>query len=321
MEVNMRGVRGVISFLIACFVLSSSVHGAKIEQKKKQEESSTFWIVAEGITFILVGGGIYFLVPGEPSQDMAPGHIKNLVKITYNNRINNKISLKNVENPVDNGKQEKIDDKLLDNLGFNEEEKDWIRFLAGEEISDENFPFKSCEAFRQTGNDELKKFKAKKIDYYKLQLESLHNYVQLLFPNLPPGVANKDFYLNRNLNGWKNLLQNCPAIKLKIQNQMKLNLLVMLEFWNFNVDLDKHSEITNISANKESIIFKRGGDHNNLRFTRVLNCLRLFGLHKEHELLFNSVENNNEIMNIINSEISLSESKKFWLETKNVAAV
>ena len=244
-----------------------------------------------------------------------------MVKIADNNEINNKISLKNVENPVDNGKQGKIDDKLLNNFGFNEEEKDWIRFLAGEKVSDTDFPFKSCEAFRKTANDELKKFKAGKINYYVLKLESLHNYVQLLFPNLPPGVANKDFYLNRNLNGWKSLLQNYLSIRLKIQNQMKLNLMTMLEFWDFNFDLDEHSEITNISANKESIIFKRGGDHNNLRFTRVLNCLRLFGLHKEHELLLSSIENNDEIMSIINSDDNLSESKKFWLETKNVESL
>ncbi len=304
----MGGVRGVISFLIACFVLSSSVHGAKIEQKKKQEESSTFWFVAGGM-FILFAGGIYFFVPGELSSKN-----KDLVKIVG---VNNKISLKNVGNPVDNEKQEKIDDELLDNLGFNEKEKDWIRFLAGEKVSDTDFPFKSCEAFRQTGNDELKKFKAKEIDYDKLQLENLHNYVQLIFPNLEHGMFNEDLYLNRNLNGWKNWLKN-KNLRSEIQKQLKLNLLLMLEFWNFNVDLDKELEIKQISANKESIIFKRGGDHNHLRFTRVLNCLRLFGLHKEHELLLSSIENNNEIMNIISSDNSLSESEKFWLGTKNV---
>ena len=309
----MRGVRRVISFLVACLVLSSNAHGAKVKQKKNQNESSTFWCVAGGM-FILVAGGIYFLVPGKPSnENIIP--IKNLVEIA---NVDNEALPKDVGNPLYAEKQEKIDETLLNNLGFNNREKTWIRLLAGEEISDTSFPFKSCGTFRQTGNDELKKFKVGAIDYKKLQLEDLHNYVQLIFPNLEHGMFNEDLYLNRNLNGWKNLLQNHLSTRLKIQNQMKLNLVVMLEFWNFNVDLDEKSEIKQISANKKSIIFKHGGDHNCLRFTRVLNCLRLFGLHKEHELLLSSVENNEEIMSIINSDDNLTESKGFWVKTKNV---
>lgn len=305
----MRGVRRVISFLVACLVLSSNAHGAKIEENEKQVKSSAFWLAAGSGLFILVTGGICFLVPGESSEtnlnkQIVPKHIGDLTNIA--DRID-PMSSKNIENVL----------ALMRSLGFNDREITWICFLSGLDILDTSFPFKSCEAFRQTGIDELKKFKAKEIGYDKLQLENLHNYVQLIFPNLECGVSNKDLYLNRNLNGWKNWLKN-KNLRSEIQKQLKLNLLLMLEFWNFNVDLDEKSEIKQISANKESIIFKRGGDHNHLRFTRVLNCLRLFGLHKEHELLLNSIENNNEIMSIINSENSLSKSKKFWLETKNV---
>ena len=296
----MRGVRRVISFLVACLVLSSNAHGTKIEKSKKQEESSVFWLAAGGGLFILVAGGVYFLVPGKPSnENIIP--IKNLVEVANVN--NETLPKKDVGNPLYAEKQEKIDETFLNSLGFNDREKTWIRFLAGEEISDTGFRFRSCGAYREASNNDL---------------ENFHDYIQIVFPNeSKSGYANEDLYTGANLKSWKRLIKN-ESVRFKIQKQLNLNLIRILEFWNFNVDLGKNSEIKKISANKKSIIFKRGGDHNHLRFTRVLNCLRLFGLHKEHELLLSSIKNNNEIMNIINSDNSLTESKKLWVQTNEM---
>lgn len=185
-------------------------------------------------------------------------------------------------------------------LGKNKREGNWIKFLSGEEIQGKIFKFKSCEEFRKASDKKL---------------ESYHDYIQVVFPNLEQsGYANQDLYLNKNLEKWKELMQD-EELRLKIQKNLKLNLIRILKFFGFEVTLDENSEITKLVAKKDSVVFKPW-NHNSLRLTRVLKCLKIFGLDNEYNLIINSISSNNEIMTKIQKNSTLKESYEYWIKAK-----
>ena len=190
-------------------------------------------------------------------------------------------------------------------LGENKREVNWIKFLSGEEIQDESFKFQSCEEFRKA-NDK--------------NLESHHDYIQVVFPNLEQsGYANKDLYLNKNLKKWQDLMQDLE-IRLKIQENLRLNLIRILTFFGFEVTLGDSSKIIKLKAKTDGVAFKLG-NHNGLRLTRVLICLKIFGLNREHQLIIDSINSNKEIMKLVNGNSTLKTSYGFWLNSRKNACL
>ena len=198
------------------------------------------------------------------------------------------------------GKNENVKDVNKKWKGENKREGNWIKFLSGEEIQGKIFKFKSCEEFRKA-NDK--------------NLESHHDYIQVVFPNLEQsGYANKDLYLNKNLEKWKELMQD-EELRLKIQKNLKLNLIRILKFFGFEVTLGEDSEITKLVAKNDGVAFIPG-NHNSLRLTRVLKCLKIFGLDNEYNLIINSINSNKEIMTKIEKNPTLKKSYEYWIKSK-----
>ena len=185
-------------------------------------------------------------------------------------------------------------------LEENKREGNWIKFLSGEKIQDESFKFQSCEDFRKA-NDK--------------NLESHHDYIQVVFPNIKKSsYANQDLYLEKNLKKWQELMQNLE-IRLKIQKNLKLNLIRILKFFGFEVTLGENSEITKLVAKNDGVVFNPG-NHNSLRLTRVLKCLKIFGLDNEYNLIIISINSNKEIMTKINKNSILKNSYEYWIKSK-----
>ena len=198
--------------------------------------------------------------------------------------------------------------KIFSNKGikaFDKKEQTWIKFLMGEQIDDKNFLFKSCNEFRSASDNDL---------------EGCHDFIQAVFPNLEKsGYANQDLYLNKNLKKWQDLMQDLE-IRLKIQKNLKLNLIRILTFFGFEVTLGDSSEIIKLTAKTDGVAFKPG-NHNGLRLTRVLICLKIFGLNREYQLIIDSINSNKEIMKSVKDDSTLKTSYEFWLNSKKTACL
>ena len=200
--------------------------------------------------------------------------------------------------------------KLCSNKGikaFDKKEQTWIKFLMGEQIDDKSFRFNSCNEFRTASNNDLEKY---------------HDFIQAVFPNLEKSSCeNPDLYLNKNLKKWQDLMQDLE-IRLKIQENLRLNLIRILTFFGFEVTLGDSSKIIKLKAKTDGVAFK-SGNHNGLRLTRVLICLKIFGLNREHQLIINSIKSNEKIMNSVNecSDSGLGKSYKFWLDSSKTACL
>ena len=173
-------------------------------------------------------------------------------------------------------------------INFEKREVNWIKFLCGEEISDSSFVFSSCDKFREADDKKL---------------EEYHNYVQVVFPSFDKSsFANQDLYIGKNSEKWKEIMSN-PDLRSKIQENMRLNLIRMLKFWEFDLVIDGR-KITSLSSKNNASPFING-NHNGSRMTRVLKCLKLFGLNNEYDL----------IMDDINKNHSKCDSYKYWKNT------
>ena len=174
----------------------------------------------------------------------------------------------------------------------------WIKILSGEEVSYSAFPYKSGNELRQQ-ND--------------IMLESCHNYIQVFFPNLvKSNYHQENLFINNCKNEWRIALNNDPILLGRIQIQLKLNLVRMLQFWGFDVESreinpdSKNIVIEKISV-KSDVNPNDFNNHNNQRVTRVLHSLRLFGLHEEHQ----------KFLQILNTHYSHHSSSSYWNSTKD----
>jgi hypothetical protein len=189
----------------------------------------------------------------------------------------------------------------------------WIDFLSGCIINpnklspDEQFPYNNVQAFRDDNNTNL---------------ESYHNYIQAIFPNYAISkAANATLYLkNTDLTTdgstpddvLKYLLNKSKLLRHKIRLNMMLNASRMFRFWGLEYTTDYNGNPilrtgrwsragTKLSAN----------DHNNLRVTRVLYSLEIFGLWKMKKVLFNALKNNY-------GRLDGSKSMPFWGKVANI---
>jgi len=201
----------------------------------------------------------------------------------------NKKEIETVIDEIFNNRMPLLNNKRVEEIskfGFNKDEVNWIKFLAGGEsgkLSDgSEFRYKSYLDFYYDSQKETHSIK-----YHPL--EAHHNYIQILFPARDKsGVTNKDFYLDKKIKNWENFLKTNLDIYAAIKTHLMANLLHMLKFWKFNVTIENGTLISIKPTNNQ--VFGSPTDHNNLRITRVMHSLRLFGLHNEHELLLKALE-------------------------------
>jgi hypothetical protein len=145
---------------------------------------------------------------------------------------------------------------------------EWVRFLAGETVAGLRYP--NCQAFRVDSD---------------IHLENYHDYVQVVFPSWEPsGYHNKDLYIRDKVETWKALIKECPSLARNIQLNIQLNAIRMLHFWGYRFYFTQDAPnvpgvvrvFVNLEDNPNSPLHKLG-DHNELRVTRFLEALVMFG--------------------------------------------
>jgi len=100
--------------------------------------------------------------------------------------------------------------------------------------------------------------------------ENNHDFVQILFPNRNASKhANEHVFLGQGDDVIKDLIQS------DFQSKLKDSLPKMLSHWGFKIDSTGNVTLDSYKFDntKKYVIIK---NHNQLRITRVLECLRLF---------------------------------------------
>jgi hypothetical protein len=151
---------------------------------------------------------------------------------------------------------------------FSPRELLWIKFLAGDTV--QGFRYENCQAFRMDSDSNL---------------ETKHDYVQVLFPSWAPShFANPDLYIRDKVDLWKALVRECPTLALNINLNIQLNAIRMLHFWGFKFAFEE--DLLNVpSTGRVFVVLKdnpnsplhEDGDHNALRATRLIGALKMFG--------------------------------------------
>ena len=123
-------------------------------------------------------------------------------------------------------------------------------------------------------------------------METSHNYVQIVFPTAEQSCySNSDLYFDRlGKDKWSDFFTNNKNIFEKIRYNLNLRLIHMLKFWGFQVNINNKTQKIESLSVSESKVLQKDFDHNQQRFTRVLHCLRLFGLNDEYKLLIDIVK-------------------------------
>jgi len=120
----------------------------------------------------------------------------------------------------------------------------------------------------------------------RFNLEHIHNYIQWMFPIIEPS------YFNRET---PKLTQE-DIDKFHEDNTLKTNLIrslmTILEFWGLKIDLEENNEIIvcrsiNFETNKECWVEPK--NHNHLRMTRVIHCLKILGLEKCAQAFYEAI--------------------------------
>ena len=172
----------------------------------------------------------------------------------------------------------------------------WVKLLCGKPA--QGFVYSSTKQFRDDNDGHL---------------EGHHDYIQLMFPNdRPSSFQHSNLCIQKCYNEWDDVLKNNPNILPIIQNELRLNLIRILKFWKLDTKFtikDGKVDISQIQFfDAKSSPLNISGDHNNLRATRVLYALRLFGLNKEHKLFLDE----------LNREFPTHSSTKYWNDTKEM---
>ncbi len=145
--------------------------------------------------------------------------------------------------------------------------------------------------------------------FWKLSVgpEKYHDFVQILFPNRKLGQHNKSLFLGEDQRIINDL------IKLGFPQRLKTALPAMLSHWGFQIDSDGNVTLDQTKTrNTKSYVIKK--DHNQLRISRVLECLRLF---KSSDSYLNNISSSffTQLETLVASNKSnsdLSQSMVFW---------
>jgi hypothetical protein len=162
--------------------------------------------------------------------------------------------------------------------GFIEQELNWIKFLIG--ANAEGFPYRNCMEFLLDSDSNL---------------ESKHNYVQIILPSLRPSAhANIGLHILHKINTWGDLLTQCLTARELIRLNMILNAIRMLRFWGFRfVFIRNNGRILIVLNDNPNSPLHRVGNHNRLRATRLMEALRMFGCFELADILRSLLSNDN----------------------------
>lgn len=137
------------------------------------------------------------------------------------------------------------------------------------------------------------------------RLESVHNYIQWMFPNPVPSQFQPDTPL---------LTQEAiDLIKAdeEIQANMKHSLLIMLRFYGFDLEQNAQGVIFIRRGRRwdtDSLRWVTENNHNYLRLTRILTCLMLVGMEDYAIALYDALEH----VYADNSALVGAKTLKFW---------
>lgn len=192
-----------------------------------------------------------------------------------------------------------LEQKYLTNNDFNKQSKQNIFF------GNDFYWFGFCLGiFKDSQNRLLEDI----LNFDNNKKESEHNYIQWLFPISTIGMGDSEprtFTLQTY-----NILKVNPKLFNAVQEGLRKSFYSMFNFWGQNLEKknDKY-EISKINQELENswII----NTHNYLRMNRILQCLRLFNLHKERDAVFNYLES--VVSSLKHKNISLEKSfDNFW---------
>ncbi|MDR3317290.1 MAG: hypothetical protein LBS71_00600, partial [Puniceicoccales bacterium] len=147
---------------------------------------------------------------------------------------------------------------------FSSREQAWIKFLCGETVLSEGnsscFTYPNLRGF---WNDSRR------------NIEKGRKWDQVVFPSWrSSAVANKDLFISKNVNLWKELLEKCPAVRGNIVLGMQMSAICILHFWGYTFSFNDDGVVLKDNPNSPLRDF---GNYNNLRGTRFLQALELFG--------------------------------------------
>lgn len=112
------------------------------------------------------------------------------------------------------------------------------------------------------------------------QLEAVHNYIQWLFPNARPSGPNPTAPLLND-----EMIEAFASDPL-LRTNLRSSFLRMLRFYglDYNVATGQITRAPNAAARQA--VWLTLGNHNHLRITRILFCLRALGLQQEAQAFF-----------------------------------
>jgi hypothetical protein len=135
-----------------------------------------------------------------------------------------------------------------------------------------------------------------------IKLESVHNYIQFLFPIVEPDYWNRDTpkLSEEDIKEFKN--------DKELKRRLIQSFIVILNFWGFDVKVDENGVV--ISKSEEYEHRRKNWqtymNHNFLRITRVIHCLNDLGFYnladKFHKCIMDIVSENPERFNTCSIE-------------------
>ncbi len=134
------------------------------------------------------------------------------------------------------------------------------------------------------------------------RLEDRHDYIQVLFPLLEES----------RFNAHAPLLDDATLARFRADEVIQANLLqsfrVMLRFYGFRLDEKTGEIIAADDFGERAKEWLSPGDHNHLRITRILKCLRLCGL-KNRAAAFLK-----RLLALPEHDGPTGESRRYWRE-------
>lgn len=113
------------------------------------------------------------------------------------------------------------------------------------------------------------------------QLESVHDYIQWLFPLPEPSGFNPTapILTRESVRDFRT--------RPELQQKLRISFLRMLKFYGLEIHSSERPNVTRSSAfAARATVWLSAGNHNHLRITRILKSVRLLGLELEAKAFF-----------------------------------
>jgi len=116
-----------------------------------------------------------------------------------------------------------------------------------------------------------------------VEKESVHDYIQWLFPSAKASQFNPDAPVLEGAKGPDGKQSLAEALRKdpKVISNLRQSFEIMLKFYGLRYDQVNKTVIKNPNFDSRAKIWLSQGNHNFLRITRILQCLVNFGLKEE----------------------------------------